>query len=181
MPSKRQAVKAESPEPELAGGDFSDEDFAEFLGESQHSSGSDELYQQQLRETLEKLQAAERAKKREQKEKKFLELADKQLKQGITTPAQDLRTTMKKIEQIYQKFLVDHAAVEDSIYKKLDRIAEEENKLKQLIQDRQQQDEEEIKKAGTMHIDGLSKMRTACLASEKIKDKLVMSPEKTEK
>ncbi|KAF9481119.1 hypothetical protein BDN70DRAFT_876726 [Pholiota conissans] len=148
-------------------------DMSDLPSLSQQSNESDEP-QQGLKE-LEKFFAAEIEKKKVQREKKFLEVAEAHLTRNLENLARDVRNAMKAVDAIYATFLLEYAACEDRIQNKYLQLQELQANLVKMARDGQREDEEANKASQAMQISGLSKTRTACLAFEKVLEQLHLS------
>ncbi|KAF8345071.1 hypothetical protein F5887DRAFT_1074722 [Amanita rubescens] len=137
------------------------------------SSGSDEppldmmLIAQQL--------AAAKEKRREEKEVKLLKAAEKQLDQELARPVEAVRTMVKNVEKLYEKFLIDYATCEDKIRSLWVQLFEEHEKLHVI----ERALHEKHEKAATRHegqeIEALSKIHTAHEEKKRIIDQLLAS------
>ncbi|KIM40944.1 hypothetical protein M413DRAFT_11219 [Hebeloma cylindrosporum] len=112
-------------------------------------------------------------KKKAQQEKKFLEVAQKQLNLEVAASAKDVRDSTKAADDVYHKFLNDYAACEDRIHKKWVQLQKEQENLMKMVEARYKKDQDVIKDASALHITGLSKTRTACKEYQAVIDRLI--------
>ncbi|KAF9564135.1 hypothetical protein CPC08DRAFT_705482 [Agrocybe pediades] len=112
-------------------------------------------------------------KKRSQKEQKFLQDAEKELKEANARTAQEIQDAVNEIEQVYKTFLLEYAACEDNIRKKWEEIQQEQEKLTKAVKERLRRDEEAVKVASSMHVEGLTKTKRSLKAFQETIDQLI--------
>ncbi|TFK27579.1 hypothetical protein FA15DRAFT_613700 [Coprinopsis marcescibilis] len=139
----------------------------------QSSAGSDDhLLEKVLAERL----AVAREKKRQERDKKFLDGASTKLNEALSQCAGEVRSAAESMEEIYSKFLLEYAASEDRIYHLWSAILKEHQHMEALIQNKIVAGTGSTKQCETRHISGLSKVKGACNDFESIMQQFLEDP-----
>ncbi|KAJ7753672.1 hypothetical protein DFH07DRAFT_510765 [Mycena maculata] len=132
------------------------EDF-NFLA-SQQSTGSDDNASLALAQQL----MASKQKKREEMEKKFFGVAKSKLANELSQAADELKSTVEATELVYSKFILDYAALEDTIRALWMEIKKEEQKLLGIAKRQRAANEELHRTTERAQIAGMTQVKEAC-------------------
>ncbi|RXW17706.1 hypothetical protein EST38_g8148 [Candolleomyces aberdarensis] len=147
-----------------------DSDDFDFLGSQDSNNG--EGLPPALQEAIVKQYIASKEKKKQEKERRFLEQASTMLKKDLSKASQELQTATEAMETEYTKFVNEYAATEDRIYHLWSEILKEHLTLAALIQKKYDAGLTTAKGVEKQHISGLSKLKSSCQDFESIIGKM---------
>ncbi|KAJ7792146.1 hypothetical protein B0H14DRAFT_2932703 [Mycena olivaceomarginata] len=137
---------------------------------SQQSSGSDD---QAIQVAIAHQLMASREKKRKEHEKKNFQIAKNKLTAEISAAADDVRSTVETTEKAYAKFILDYAALEDTIRALWMEIKKEEQTLIEIAK-KQHAANDIIRTAmETTGYAALGQIKESCHAGRQVVDTLM--------
>ncbi|KAJ6537788.1 hypothetical protein B0H19DRAFT_1078910 [Mycena capillaripes] len=101
-------------------------------------------------------------------EKKFFQAAKNKLSVEISTAADDVKSTIEATEQVYAKFILDHAASEDAIRALWTEIKKEEKTLVEIAKKQRAVNDATRMGMEKAQIAGMAQVKEACHETRRI-------------
>ncbi|KAJ7303644.1 hypothetical protein DFH08DRAFT_54790 [Mycena albidolilacea] len=137
---------------------------------SQQSSGSDD---QAIQVAIAHQLMASREKKRKEQEKKFFQIAKNKLTAEISAATDDVRSTIETTEKAYTKFILDYAALEDTIRALWMEIKNEEQTLIEIAKKQRIANDAVRTTMETTGYTALGQIKESCHAGRQVVDTLM--------
>ncbi|KAJ7189981.1 hypothetical protein GGX14DRAFT_701914 [Mycena pura] len=132
---------------------------------SQQSTGSDD---QALQVAVTQQLMASKEKKRKEMEKKFFQAAKARLSSEMSDVAESVRSTVEAAETLYSKFILEYAAIEDTIRALWVEVKREEQVLVDIAAKIRASNDTARLATERAQIDGMAQVKEACYETRSI-------------